>query len=193
MAAPTRPQPEATDAVLSQAKAMFSVTHIGCDRHLPGGDPNQIEAEAYTIPFHYASDAEEQPERQARLFRFFCTAGAYNESHVYYQHDEDNGLRELQFATPELDIRYENDDPEGKVDSITVIGYRAEGMLTNSSYDEATKSIVSNAKWRGVGDASSAGTWIFRDGEFALVRYDVDASYDGEINPETVFDVETAP
>jgi hypothetical protein len=66
-------------------------------------------------------------------------------------------------------------------------------MLTNSSYDEATKSIMSNAKWRGVGDASSAGTWIFRDGEFALVRYDVDASYDGEINPEPVFDVETAP
>ena len=66
-------------------------------------------------------------------------------------------------------------------------------MLANSSYDEATMSITSNAKWRGVGDASSAGTWIFRDGEFTLVRYDVDASYDGEINPETVLDFQTAP
>ena len=172
---------------------MFSVTHTNCDRHLPGADPSQVEADMYMIPFHYTSDTEEQPERQARLFRFFCTAGAYNESHVYYQYDEDGGLRELQFSTPELDIRYENDDTEGKVESITVIGYRAEEMLTNSSYDEATKSIVSNSKWRGVGDASSAGTWIFRDGEFALVKYDVDASYDGEINPETVFDVQTAP
>ena len=32
---------------------------------------------------------------------------------------------------------------------------------------------------------------MFRDGEFTLVRYDVDASYDGEINPETVLDFQT--
>ena len=37
------------------------------------------------------------------------------------------------------------------------------------------------------------GTWLFRDGAFSLVQYDVDASYDGEINPETVLDYNTAP
>ncbi len=80
----------------------------------------------YKIPFRYASDTDDQPERQARLFRFFCGAGAYNESHVYYLYDEIDGLRELQFATPELDIRYENDDSEGKVESVTIIGYRTD-------------------------------------------------------------------
>ena len=63
----------------------------------------------------------------------------------------------------------------------------------NSSYDEASHTITSANKWRGVGDASDAGTWIFRNGRFTLVKYDVDASYDGEINPESVLDYYSAP
>jgi hypothetical protein len=47
--------------------------------------------------------------------------------------------------------------------------------------------------WRGLGDASDSGTWLFRNGDFALVRYEVDASHDGEINPDTVLDYETPP
>ena len=38
-----------------------------------------------------------------------------------------------------------------------------------------------------------AALWIFRNGDFSLVKYEVDASYDGEINPETVLDYDTAP
>ena len=86
---PDAPPPEATDAVLRRRKPAFEATHIDCDRNLPGGEPSQIAAEVYKIPFRYASDTDDQPERQARLFRFFCGAGAYNESHVYYQYDED--------------------------------------------------------------------------------------------------------
>ena len=52
---------------------------------------------------------------------------------------------------------------------------------------------MSADKWRGLGDASSNGTWLFRDGTFTLVRYDVDASEDGKIDPQTVFDVDTPP
>ena len=124
---------------------------------------------------------------------FFCGMGAYNEGHIYYLYDEVEGLRELQFATPELDIRYENDNHEGKVESVTIIGYRAEDELVNSFFDDASKTITSYAKWRGVGDASSSGTWVFRDGSFTLVKYEVDASYDEEINPETVLDFHTGP
>ena len=42
-------------------------------------------------------------------------------------------------------------------------------------------------------DASSTGTYLFRGGAFVLVQYDVDASYDGKANPETVLDYNTAP
>jgi hypothetical protein len=102
-------------------------------------------------------------------------------------------LRQLQFASPELDIRYENDNSEGKVESVTIIGYRTDDQLVNSGYDPASKTLTSFSKWRGVGDASSTGTYIFRDGTFTLVKYDVDASYDGEINEETVLDFNTGP
>ena len=188
---PDAPAPEATDAILPQAKAAFEASHTACDPHSPGSD--QPEVSEYTIAFRNASDTDDQPERQARLFRFYCGAGAYNETHVYYRYDEDNGLRELQFAMPELDIRYENDDFEGKVESVSIVGYLTEDTLVNSSYDEAEHSITSHNKWRGIGDAGTTGTWIFRNGAFTLVRYDVDASYDGEVNPEPVLDFHTAP
>jgi hypothetical protein len=186
------PAPEPRDAVLEQARKAFAALHASeCSAIRPDGSTDAPES--YTIPFRYTSGSEDDPESTARLLRFYCGAGAYNESHVYYLHTEVEGLRELHFATPELDIRYENDDSEGKVESMTIIGYRTDDALVNSFYDDASKSITSAAKWRGVGDASSSGTWMLRDGTFTLVKYDVDASYDGEINPETVLDFHTGP
>ena len=187
------PPPEKADAVRAQVKAAFAATFSETCTLPPGAVPDPNQPEEYEIAFNYPSDMEGEPERKARLFRFFCSVGAYNETHVYYLHEDIEGLRELQFATPELDIRYENDDYEGKVESVRTIGYYADGSLVNSAYDEATKSVTSYSKWRGVGDASSSGTWIFRNGEFALIKYEVDASYDGEINPETVLDFDMAP
>jgi hypothetical protein len=119
--------------------------------------------------------------------------GAYNETFAFYLTDDEGGVRQLQFAEPELDIHYANDDPEGALEAVNVIGYNTADELVNADYDEATHSIVSHSRWRGVGDASSTGTWLFRDGRFSLVQYEVDASYDGQINPETVLDYNTAP
>ncbi len=118
---------------------------------------------------------------------------AYNEDAVYYVSHDVDGVKQLQFASPELDIHYENNDSDGKLEAVNVIGFRTDDRLVNSSYDEASHAITSHAKWRGVGDASSSGTWLFRNGTFSLVQFDVDASYDGEINPETVVDYNTAP
>lgn len=186
------PTPEPRDAVLEQAQKSFVTLHASeCDAIRPDGTTDAPEISS--IAFRYSYAAEDDPESTARLFRFYCGAGAYNENHVYYLFTEADGLRELQFATPDLDIRYVDDNEEGKLESVTIIGYKTDDALVNSSYDDATKSITSFAKWRGVGDASSSGTWIFRDGTFSLVKYDVDASYDGEINPETVLDFHTGP
>lgn len=183
------PPPE-TDAVATHVKQLFALDYQGlCDT----SDEREDAALAYTISYHNKSDAADAPASEARLFRFFCSMGAYNESHVYYLWTENDGLRQQHFATPELDIRYENNDTEGKVESLSVIGYRSEAELVNSAFDDKTMSIASHSKWRGVGDASSDGLWIFRDGAFSLVKYDVDASYDGEINPETVLDYHTGP
>lgn len=198
--APAESQPqveagEAVDPVLEAAKAQFAATHKGRCRAADdtSSEPAGGAPEVYEIRYRDKGAAESDPERVVKIVRIFCDAGAYNESHAFYIQDEIEGLRELHFARPELDIKYENDDFEGKVESVTVAGYTASGLLTNSSYDAENRTMSEYAKWRGIGDASSTGQWVFRDGNFVLVSYEVDASYDGEINPEPVLELAPTP
>ncbi|TIT75037.1 MAG: DUF1176 domain-containing protein [Mesorhizobium sp.] len=187
------PPPPKKDEALEQARKAFLATYGDhCDKENPEGKPVG-EPDAYSIRYKDKDAAADQPERETRLFRFFCSMAAYNESAVYYIYDDVSGVRQLQFASPELDIRYENNNSEGKVEGIHIVGFQTDDQLVNSEYDDKTKTIISMNKWRGVGDASSAGTYLFRNGNFSLVQYDVDASYDGEINPETVLDYNTPP
>lgn len=132
--------------------------------------------------------SDDAPEETVTLVRLFCMAGAYNVTHSYYVKTEFEGLRPLALAEPAFDVRYENDDFEGAVEGIDITGMVASTSLVNSFFDEATGTLTSASKWRGIGDASSEGTWVFREGQFVLVKFDVDASYDGEINPETLID-----
>lgn len=182
------------DAALEQARKAFAASYGDtCDSLAADAEEGAAEPETYAISFNYPYDEESEPKREAKLFRFWCMSGAYNEVHVYYLASDSGEVSQLQFATPELDIRYENDDPEGAVREVNLIGFTAQDQLVNSEYDEATLTLTSHAKWRGAGDASENGTWIFRSGTFSLVKYDVDASYDGEINPETVIDYHSGP
>ena len=153
------------------------------------GDPPLAERapQVFEHKFKYAADAPEDPERSATLFRFFCGSGAYNETHVYYlQIGED--LSVVSFAEPFIHVDYENEDFEGKVLGIKVAGLHAQNLLVNSTVDAKTLTLTSFSKWRGIGDASSSGTWLFKDGEYVLSTFEVDASYDGESNPEMVVD-----
>ncbi len=137
----------------------------------------------------WSVDAEEET---VTLIRIFCGAGAYNLQHAYYINREYEGLTPLSFATPNFDTRYKDpDDIDSALESVTVIGMSSTLILVNSEFDPETRTITSDAYWRGIGDASSSGLWAFKDGEFTLVRYDVDASYDGEVNPETLLDYTT--
>lgn len=186
------PAPE-TDAVLQKAQAWFDATYAQPCAELGGSTAERPGVDAYSISYHRDDQPATDPASTARLFRFFCNMGAYNERHVYYLWDEVNDLRQLEFAKPEMQITYADPDTQEKLDSMRIIGFQTDDQLVNSSYDESTLSITSNAKWRGVGDASESGTWLFRNGTFTLVRYDVDPTYDGEINPETVLDYNSAP
>ncbi len=190
---PDAPVPDPNQALLDKVKAVFAAAHGDECETPPGDDDAALEPDHYTIAYRYKSASEGEPDQQAHLFRFYCSTGAYNESHIYYLYKDLEGLQEQHFAAPELEIRYENNDSEGKLERMTIVGFHSDTQLINSDYDEATRTITDFAKWRGVGDASSSGTWIFRDGEFSLVRYEVDPTYDGEINPQTVVDYETPP
>lgn len=143
---------------------------------------------SWTFSYQPSWSDEVEPE-EVTLFAVFCMAGAYNMSHAYYIYRKLDGLTPLAFAMPDVDPQYEGDSSiDGKLLSVPVVGMGTSLVLVNSDFDEETRTITSYSKWRGLGDASSAGTWVFREGEFVLVRYEVDASYDGEFNPETVLD-----
>ena len=187
------PPPAPAERMSAEAKAIYRAAFgTACTAPDISG-PEELEPQHYEIGFNYMHDEERAPMRTALLYQFLCNRGAYNESHVYVLADDHGDLRPLGFATPTLDIRYGDDDDNEKVDAIYVTGFRSVAELTNASFDAKTMTLTSFAKWRGVGDASASGTWIFRDGAFALVRYDVDASYDGEENPQTVVDYLTGP
>jgi len=179
------------DATLQRAERLFDTAYGSiCSRE---GSGSGTETQSHVIRFNYDYDAEGTPPHEARLFRFFCDRGAYNEIHVYLLANENDEILPLSFASPDLDIRYENEDREGPVEEVRIIGFKTQDQLVNSEFDPETLTLTTHEKWRGVGDASSSGQWIFRSGSFSLVRYDVDASYDGEINPETVLDYASGP
>ncbi|RUZ77922.1 DUF1176 domain-containing protein [Mesorhizobium sp. M7A.F.Ca.US.006.01.1.1] len=183
------PPPPKKDTALEQAKKAFLATYGGqCDKQFLADEPT-----VFSIKYKDKDAQPGAPDKETRLFHFSCSAAAYNESSVYYMTDEVSGVQQLQFAEPKMDIRYENNDSNGKLLGMTIVGFQTSGWAVNSGYDEATQTITTFNKWRGVGDASDAGTYLFRNGNFSLVQYDVDASYDGEQNPETVVDYNTAP
>ena len=187
-------QQMASDPIIEQAKAAYAVLNgQTCNQaNAATGLPDE-EPQSFEIRFRSKDQPESEPEHVARLISFQCAGGAYNFSTVYYLHDELEGLRQVEFPVPELDVKYESEAEDAKAQSVTVTGFFGQRALMNSEYEPASQSVTAFDKWRGIGDASSSGTWTFRDGNFVLVKYDVDASYDGEINPETVVDYESAP
>lgn len=141
--------------------------------------------EIFRTTFNYGD--EDYPPRPFALVRFHCYYGAYNETHVFYRVDDYGEIRQVQFAVPEFDVKYVDDDFDGEVDSIDTAGFTSVDLLVNSTVDAETLTVVSWSKWRGIGDASSSGEWVFKSGEFVLTAFDVDASYDGAVNPQRIY------
>lgn len=176
-----------------EARAAFLIGHRGvCESAEPGADPEMALPQVHELKFRFDTDALDAPERSYRLFEFFCRAGAYNGVAVYYLKNDEGLIAPVSLAVPELAIRYK--DSENKaVESLAVSGYRTSDEVFNADFDATSMTITSFDKWRGPGDASSAGSWAFRNVAFTLVSYDVDASFDGEENPEPVVDHASAP
>lgn len=175
---------QAADAVESDASALFDQAFA----HLCVLDVETAAADFYpnqSWELSWNTDYSDVPET-ATLYKFFCSAGAYNANHVYYIERAYDGPIPLSFATPDYDVIYENDDYDGAVLDISVTGYNAELFLTNSEFDPDTMTITSHGLWRGLGDAFSAGTWVFDEGQFILKHYEVDGQYDGEAHAKTI-------
>lgn len=177
------------DEAMDEVAAVFKNQYASfCDTLLEYALPT--EPSSYPFSFNYSfEDADDKPWKWA-LYEFPCTQGAYNFGSVFYTRDESGEIRAVQFAYPVVDITYEDpDDYESDVTDIKIIGYSALDLLFRSGFDPEGLTISHDVAWRGLGDASEGGEWIFRDGGFMLTKYWYDPSYDGEINPVTVYPV----
>ena len=169
--------------ILAVAKAAFSPM---CDFEGEAGP--EVRYTTYDLAYKDEGDAPDQAAKKATLHELFCLSGAYNVVTVYLLTKEDEGTQLVQFAAPAFRAIYENDDSEKAVLRIDIDGFTTLNMLVNTNFDAKTGTMTHFSKWRGVGDAGSNGTWKFLGGQFVLTHFEVDASYDGEINPSVIYD-----
>jgi hypothetical protein len=181
------------DAVRARAIEIFEAAYGDyCMRDM-FPDAEEEDPQEFELSFRPDWRDEADPEERFRLFRFFCSRGAYNQTHIHLMAGYDNEIEIVNFAVPVVDIRYVDDNSDGELESMEVIGMKARSQLVNSEFDPETREMRAHGYWRGLGDASDSGVWIFRNGTFYLVRFEYDPTYDGEINPQVVYDLTEAP
>lgn len=154
-----------------------------CDAETPGADSDFTDT---AIPVSWKPSWGGEDER-ATLYRLFCMFGAYNVVHAYVLKPENGELSLVSFAQPSFDVEYAEGDQmytELKAPPV-VTGFLTAATLVNSEFDADTNTLSSAAKWRGLGDAWSAGTWQLRDGQFVLKSYVIDPIYEFNLDNPT--------
>jgi hypothetical protein len=178
------PEMAAVDATAEDAKALFVAEQTGNCTKVEETRGGLNQPKMVTLKYRDEGAAAGDPDRAVTIYIFECTLAAYNATEVYYISDGISALHMISFAEPHMVIKRPAGDDEGaKLESMTVDGFKATTELVNSEIDEKVRSITSFSKWRGIGDASSSGTWTFINGEFVLTDFEVDPTYDEENNP----------
>ncbi|PCH45371.1 MAG: hypothetical protein COC23_07685 [Hyphomicrobiales bacterium] len=126
-------------------------------------------------------------ETEFEIVQLFCNRAAYNTSEIWLIKGTYDQIKAINFAVPVYHVNYA-DKEETSVESIELEGMGSELEMSNSHFDPNTMTFTSSHKWRGIGDASSGGVWKFSKGRVVLQNYQVDASWDGKINPQTIVD-----
>lgn len=119
-------------------------------------------------------------QKKAQLFQFSCNRAAYNTNSVFYLVFPDGRIISLSFSTVKT-------DKEGNI-----LGYGTTDILFKPEYDEEKEELTTLYFYRGLGDASISATYRFVNGSFILKKYEVDQTFDGEINPQTIVDIKKA-
>lgn len=176
-----KPEEESAEEALERVRSIFLAAHTGdCNQRfdtrpfLEGREP-----QVFALKFRHSGEGADTPERVHTLYRFTCATYAYNVAEVYYLRDEYGDIRPVQFSEPVLAV-----DADGETKKpLEIAGWKASQLLINSEFIAETATITSFSKWRGFGDAFSAGEWVFDKGGFRLKSWSVDADYDEKQEP----------
>lgn len=133
---------------------------------------------------------EETAARQALLVEFPCQIGAYNQTAVYLLSDQHGQVSEVVFPSPQVDVRYAGEGDNAAVEEIAITATPDLREVVNPSYDADSRTMTERNKWRGLDDAYAITEWGFKNGKFEIMLFAVDASFDGEDNPQTLIENE---
>lgn len=171
---------------LDYARAMVMSAHPEiCDPELPARFDGFVDT-VYEVSWPSETFDGSQEERHGRLYEINCYVGAYNVVAAYVfaaREDAPEDVQLVSFAAPAFFVEYSEDDTtqtELAADP-EVRGFSAETLLVNPSFDPDTLTISTDEKWRGLGDAWSAGRWMLESGRFVLKEYVVDPIYEANL------------
>ncbi|MEO0545741.1 MAG: DUF1176 domain-containing protein [Pseudomonadota bacterium] len=171
---------QAASAKAVPAKTLALITAVASDcAHF---DATEIDTYSFTD-----ASANGTAGGTYTLYQVQCSLAAYNTSQRYFLQDQYGTVSQIALATPIVKTTYADPQEMAQVKSISVSSYSSETEISNSSFDPQTQTLTASHKWRGVGDASESGTWVFQEGRFVLQRYEMDPTFDGEINVVTVW------
>lgn len=177
--------PAVADGLDDRAQEVFAAAYAdACDgAFLENGD---LIEPPERVTMLSPVDWDEAPV-PVELWLFRCSIGAYNVQSVLIARTESYGVFPAALARPDLDIVLEDPaDLSSDVREVRIAGWSASPFLFNAELDPASGEVRETALWRGMGDAASTAVWRVVNEELRLVRYDVDATYDGEVTPETL-------
>lgn len=122
----------------------------------------------------------QQPEGEpaplpVRYFIASCLNGAYNQSSILFRLDREQVVQIEPLTTPIVS------------DQNKIIGWTSQMVNDGMTYDENTKLLTTYSKNRGIGDASTTFIYGFYAGQVLLREAKIDKTYDGRINPVTVW------
>lgn len=129
---------------------------------------------------------EESASREALLVQFPCRLGN-NRSYVYIIADQHGAASPVMFPAPMIDVRHAGDDENGPVESIAITSTIDKRDVVNARYDPDTRTMEETKKWS-PRTAYSRTRWVFRDGKFQITYFAVDATYDGNHNPQPLIE-----
>tara|TARA_R110002020_G_scaffold87061_3_gene214906 strand:- start:179 stop:817 length:639 start_codon:yes stop_codon:yes gene_type:complete len=180
LAAPALADDTGTTAIGVARGFMLAALPGQCDESSPFGDADGFADTATALSWRPQWAGADDPDSHATLYQLFCMAGAYNVVQAYVFKPENGDLSLITFAQPTYEIDYaDGDETQTELKNPPkVTGYSTTATLVNSGFDTETQMLTSFAKWRGLGDAWSAGTWAFSQGQFVLERYEIDPTYE---------------
>lgn len=180
--------PAQADTGRDKARAMMLAMHGDYCSSDVAVDPDWAD-KSWPLTWREEFQSADEPDKRGTLMRVFCMSGAYNVLHAWFMETED-GVAPLAFPMPAFDVSRETEEFDSAVTGIKVTGFRSANMLVNSAFDANRARIVMTSHWRGLGDAYSVGEWQVIEGEPVLKSFEVDASYDGEQTPATLYKAE---